>query len=114
MDVTGKDAFAHVKFLPIMVDGYLRKVEPFFTREPEFHGKPVRQVDQILVLYNAACHLRLEAVVAAGEICARIVDVVCARTLEGPPGGEVAVTQGAEGFPQPFFFRNEGFVDKSP
>lgn len=80
-------------------------VEPRAVVEPECQGEPVRQIDQALVVGAMAGDLVGEPVVDAGDVGARIVEPACRRLGRATACREVAVSQGAQGFPEPFVRR---------
>ncbi len=71
-------------------------VEPAAAVDPEGQGKPVRQVDQTLVVDCGARYVVDETVVNPGGIGARVVHLAGLRFGRGAPGGEIAISHRAQ------------------
>ena len=107
-------AAAQVQLLPVAEHLQLVQVQPPAALGPEGQRQPVGRVDQVLVLDLAAGDPADQAVVAAGDIGAGVVDGVGGCLGRGPAGGEVAVAEGAQRLPEPLARRVEAVVGQRP
>ena len=105
---------AEVQFLAIGEDLHVREVEPFAVPGPERERQPVGQVDQVFVDDRAPGHLAGEAVVAAGQIGARVVDAIRIRLFCRAARDEDAVTECAQRFAKAFLARVDAIVRQHP
>lgn len=87
-----------IQLLAVFQQRHASFIEPIGVRQTNPPGQPVRQVDEILVPDDATGNLGLQAVVAAGEVGARIVDAIGHRSRRSAPCAEVTVSQRAQGF----------------
>ncbi len=84
-----------VQLLTIGEDVRGPNVEPVAPVEAESEAQPVRQIDEILVLDDAPGNGGCDAVIAASEIGARIMDGICLSLWCRPSGGKVSVAERA-------------------
>ena len=91
--VDRQDAVLDVQFLAERQHRRIRHIDDGAVRAADRQRQPVRRVEQILVLDHAPGHLRLQPVVAAGQVGSGIVDVflVGLDRQEGAACAEVAV-----------------------
>ena len=113
-DRSGQRAVPQIQLLPVGGQRHTALVEPLALAEAHSHSKPVRQVDQILLLDDAAINLRGRAVVPAGQIRAWIVHIVSDRPGCGAARREVPVGQRAQSFARAFLIGIEPLKGENP
>ena len=115
VDVVVEFARADPEFVPVRQDLNGIQIEEVSVFDAERERKPVREVDQILVLDGASADLGRQAVVAAVDVRARVVDIIVRVRPRGrAPRAEVPVAERREGFPQAFLLCLESGVGPWP
>ena len=112
--VAGQDAAVQVQFHAVLQHRGGGLVDPGAVVDAEPQGEPVGDVDQALVLHRAAADLGLQSVEHAADVGPGVVHAVRAGLRPGPPGGEVAVPQGAQGLPESLLLGVHALVDQQP
>ena len=103
-----------IELLPVGEDPHAAHIEPLAVGDAKLEAKPVRQIDQILVLDRAQADVRAQAVVAAGEIRAGIVDAVRPGPRKCRASREVAVPERAQSLANPLARGIVVFVHQRP
>lgn len=88
----------------MVVEHGVLRAEPWLRRAvangAETQREPIGQIDHVLVLDLPSADGRGEAVVAACRVGAWVVHRAGRALRSGTAGGEIAVSQRAQGFPQ--------------
>ena len=107
-----------LKVLPVVDDlGGPSRTEPgefTLVRRPDVERQPVRQVDEVFALDLASGDLRGEAIVAAGDVGARIVHPVGCFVGRGATRREEAVPHREQRFAATLEMRIEVVVGQGP
>ena len=109
-NVPGEHAAADVELVAVGEKVSVRRVEPLPAGDAEAERQPVRHVDKILILDRAARDLRPQAVVQAGDVGARVMNLVGTGLRDRAAGREVPVAECAQRFTQALAARVEAFI----
>ena len=107
-------AAAQIELLAIRQELDAARIEPVLLGDAKRQRQPVGAIHQILVFDEAAGDVGAQAVVAAGEVGPRIVNVIGLRPGGGAARREIAVPQRAQGFADALLRRVEVLEHQRP
>src|SRR6266511_11814 len=97
----GEDAPAKIELLSVIEDLHGAQVEPILAGPTERQGEPIRQIDQVFVLYGPAVQLRDKPAVTPREIRPKVVPAIGSDLRRGSTGGKAAWESRADGVHYP-------------
>ena len=103
-----------IEFLAVRQDFDRSLIEPVLIADTKLKRKPVREIDEVLVLDHPTGNFSAHAVVAAGEVGPWIVSVIRPCPGRCPARREIAIAQSAQGFADSLPRWIEPFIHQRP